>query len=300
MKEIFVLVGLGFLSFVSLTQQATAAKLNALYPLYNYPNWYAPESYIWNEIGSASKDINITTIINPDNGPGLIGSPNIDYHQGLTDLAKGSANIIGYVSTNYGNRDINDVKADILKYNRDFNTENYTVTGIFFDEVSISSDSSFLNYYRKLYDFVKNSADTPTLDFVVFNHGTNAPEIYLNWADVNVIYEGSFSNWYTYTPDSYISNYPLDRLGSLVYSAEGVTDMQAALDLARDRNIGYAFVTDDSLPNPWNKLPSYWNEEVNYMSTTTVPTPSAIYLSGTWLIMILFKKKKVKEYFASI
>ncbi len=291
MKKIFVLISLGFLSTLSMIRDANASNLNLLYPLYSYPNWYSPESYIWDDIATATKAIRITAIVNPDNGPGLINSPNDDYQYGLTELANNNAQMIGYVPTNYGNRNINDVKADILKYNRDFNTQNYQVTGIFFDEVSVSTDSQLLNYYQELYQFVKNSIDTPILDFVVFNHGTNTPEIYFNWADVNIIYEDSFSNWTRYTPDSYINNYYSDGFGALVYSAEEATDMEVALDLILDRNIGYAFITDDSLPNPWDKLPSYWNEEVVFISSTTVPIPSAIYFLGTGLMMIFVRRQ---------
>ncbi len=289
MKKTFVLISLGFLSTLSLIQHASASNLKLLYPLYNYPAWYSPNSYIWNDIAAASKAIRITTIINPDNGPGSISSPNEDYRYGLTELAKSNVKMIGYVATNYGNRDIDDVKADVLKYSRDFNTNDYKVTGIFFDEASVSSDWQPLNYYRELYQFVKNSIDTSALDFVVFNHGTNIPEVYLSLADVNIIYEDSFKNWEKYKPNSHVANNIADGLGALVYAAMNETDMQVAMDLVLDRNIEYAFITDDSLPNPWDELPSYWNQEVAYISQVTVPIPSAIHFLVTGLMMIVFK-----------
>jgi hypothetical protein len=30
----------------------------------------------------------------------------------------------------------------------------------------------------------------------------------------------------------------------------------------RERQIGNCFITDAKLPNPWSRLPRYWDEEV--------------------------------------
>ena len=56
-----------------------------LIPLYSYPNWYDPESYIWDDVAAAASQISITAIINPGNGPGSC-PPNIDYQRGISDL----------------------------------------------------------------------------------------------------------------------------------------------------------------------------------------------------------------------
>jgi len=37
--------------------------------------------------------------------------------------------------------------------------------------------------------------------------------------------------------------------------------------LAVQRNIGLVYVTDDVMPNPWDKLPTYWQEKVKYIKS---------------------------------
>ena len=46
--------------------------------------------------------------------------------------------------------------------------------------------------------------------------------------------------------------------------------MRAVVQLASHRNIGAVYVTDDSLPNPWDTLPPWWSAEANAIATTPV------------------------------
>ena len=55
-----------------------------LIPLYSYPNWYDPGSYIWDDVAAAASQISVTAVINPSNGPG--DPPNADYQLGISDL----------------------------------------------------------------------------------------------------------------------------------------------------------------------------------------------------------------------
>ena len=295
MGKIFV-TGIGVLIGVFAAQLAAATSLSMLYPLYNYPTWWNPDSYIWDDIAAANGTIDITAVINPSDGPGGIGSPNTDYQKGLTDLTAGNVDTLGYVFTEWGNRDIDDVKADIIKYNNDFNPGvDYAVTGIFFDQVSTSTNGDILSYYSELQDFVKNSAEASNLDFVAFNHGTNAPEIYLSLADVNMIFQGTYLDWVSYNTDTYVANYSSSHFGSLVYSTGEVADMQNAIDLALDRNIGFSFVTDDTLSNPWDGFPSYWDDEVNYMATAPVPEPSTWTLFSIGLVGLVAYRWRLRR-----
>src|SRR5262245_59878845 len=86
--------------------------LQILIPLYSYPSWDDPDSYLWDDVVTASKQVPITAIINPDNGPAG-GPPNHDYQIGLAMLRSACVTILGYAPTNYGNRDIAEVKAEV-------------------------------------------------------------------------------------------------------------------------------------------------------------------------------------------
>ena len=41
---------------------------------------------------------------------------------------------------------------------------------------------------------------------------------------------------------------------------------ESYVELARTRNIGCVFITDDTLENPWNTLPEYWEDEVAFVA----------------------------------
>jgi hypothetical protein len=38
--------------------------------------------------------------------------------------------------------------------------------------------------------------------------------------------------------------------------------MRACLQVAVEQKVGYCYVTDAGGANPWQRLPSYWDEEV--------------------------------------
>jgi hypothetical protein len=236
------------------------ACLEVLIPLYIYPTHYNPAFYRWPLIATAHSQILIRAIINPENGAGT-GPPNRDYAQGLQDLRAAHVPLLGYVSTRYGNRNPDEVKAEIDLYE-----EYYEVNGIFLDEAA--SQASQLNYYQDLYAYSKAK---PHLEQVVLNQGTHPDEGYLSRpaADTVVIFENYGREWGTYQPPAYISTYPAERFAVLIHSVPDEEAMKQALDLALERQIRYVYVTDDSPDagdrDPWNQLPSFWAAEVNYI-----------------------------------
>ncbi|NPA95467.1 MAG: Spherulation-specific family 4 [Thermodesulfobacteria bacterium] len=284
-----------FLWLLSLTTSSFAA--NILYPLYSYPNWWNQDAYIWDDIAAAGSTCDITAIINPSNGPGGDDSPNEDYIQGLQDLANGNIKIIGYVPTGYGQRNIEDVEADISKYQRDFAGPGYTVSGIFLDEVSTSEDSTTLNYYENISNFIMDESANPNLDTVVMNHGTRAPAEYLSMADINVIFEGNLDDWNSVEGE--LGSYFPEKTAILVYGVDNVDDMEAIIDRAIQLNITDVFITDDAGSNPWDSLPSYWTQEVEYVaSASPVPLPTSIQLLVVGLVLLMLNRVNVKRGFS--
>lgn len=246
---------------------AAEPQLQILCPLYQYPQWYdAAEFRFWDKVADASYQVPITVIINPASGPGG-GPPNPDYQQGLAVLRSGGQiTILGYVDTNRGERPLHEVKADVDLY-----AEHFEIDGVFFDQVA--SGPRELAYYQEIYTHVK-AANFQAAKMVVINPGNQVYERYLSLpvCDTAVIFENTVSNETTGWPDlssiqaareGYLNKYPRTKFGMLIHSVPDVELMKTLLDQTVASNIGYVYITDDTLPNPWDQLPTFWDEIVN-------------------------------------
>jgi hypothetical protein len=240
-----------------LVLSAQAADLRMLVPLYSYPNWYDPPNYIWDDIAAAATNIPITAIINPNDGPNG-GPPNGDYVVGLDTLRSNGVTMLGYVYTSYGVRPLTNVFPDVDLYDQHFD-----IDGIFVDEAA--SGTNQLDYYQALYDYIKSRTNLHAAT-VVINPGTTADEGYLTRpaCDTAVIFEND-TGWPGYTTDTYVANYPSARFAALFYDAPNAGAMRTNIDLAVQRNITFVYSTDDNGDNPWDELPTYWLDEVNYV-----------------------------------
>ncbi|MCP4366638.1 MAG: hypothetical protein GY797_00780 [Deltaproteobacteria bacterium] len=247
----------------------TETPLQILIPLYNYPARYDESAYFWDDVADANKHVPITVIINPGNGPGN-GEPNNDYQQGLKTLRDAGVTILGYVYTSYGERDIQEVEADVDIYNQYFD-----INGIFFDEVANSSDK--LDYYEKLYHYINNLSH---LDKIFLNPGTTIGSDYFSQLpDATIVISENTSNKSTYQPDDALQTYPAERFAMLIHTVTDVETMKSSIDAALQHNIGYVYLTNDTMPNPWDTLPEFWNEEIEYIasknSESVADTPDA-------------------------
>lgn len=235
---------------------AAGADVRVLLPLYAYPTWWDAASYVWDDVAAAGSRAPITAIINPNNGPDG-GPPNADFVIGMNALRAGGVGMIGYVHTSYGARSAAEVKADIDLY-----SAYYGVGGIFLDEVSTATNK--LAYYADLYAYIKGRTNLP---LVVTNPGTKTPEVYLSFpaTDTSVIFEDG-EGWTTYVPDAYVARYPARCFATLLHDIATAESMRTNVDLAVRRNVGWIYVTDDTLDDPWDTLPSYWAELVDYVA----------------------------------
>ena len=245
--------------------QFPAARANTpeiLLPLYIYPNWYEPENYVWSNVVDAAVKVPITAIINPNNGPDG-KPPNDDYKKGIADLRQADITILGYVYTKYGDRPKEEVIQDIILYAR-----YYDLDGIFLDESA--SNAQQVDYYQEIYNYIKQHTH---LNRVIINPGTHIDEKYLTKpaTDTAVIFENYPQPWEQYQSQPYTKNYRAQHFAILIHSVADPAKMEKYIDLAIARNMGYIYVTDDSPDNedgdPWNSLPSYWQEEVDYIQS---------------------------------
>lgn len=75
----------------------------------------------------------------------------------------------------------------------------------------------------------------------------------------------------------------------LAHTTASAADMRAAIDLAIQRNIGFVYLTDDVLPNPWDTLPSFWQDERDTLEAQNNPpiVPALPGASPLWLMLAM-------------
>ncbi len=166
--------------------------------------------------------------------------------------------MLGYVDTNYTARTLAAVEADIDKF-----YSWYNVDGIFFDQ-GYSADCNQVAYYQALNTYVKAKGGKGV---TIVNYGVNPPSCYINASDILITFEGTMTSYLTWAPSAWEAGFPANRFYNIVY-ATAQTDVAKAVTLGKSRNVGYVYVTDDNLPNPYDNLPAtaYWNIELQALS----------------------------------
>ena len=91
-------------------------------------------------------------------------------------------------------------------------------------------------------------------------------------------YNTGYSN---YVADGWVTKHLARQFCHLPYATPDAATMTNLVNLAARRNAGWIFVTDDSSTNPWDTLPAYWTNEVNYVrSLNQAQPPTLVKLSG--------------------
>jgi hypothetical protein len=269
---------LGLALLVLGAQPVAADQLQALVPAYFYPTG----NPYWGELDAAASQIRVTAIMNPDSGPGSSADPN--YVAAVNNLEAAGGHVLGYVYTSYGTRSLAAVETDINSY-----ISYYHINGIFFDEQS--TDPADVSYYQTLYNYVKSL--NPAYE-VIANPGTNTAQAYLSapTADALVTFEDTATAYASYSPASWTSAYSADDFANLIHTQPTAAGMVADLQLAQQRNAGLVYVTDDTLPNPYDRLPSYWDQEVAAIAASATPEPSSMALLVTGAIAVGLSRMK--------
>jgi hypothetical protein len=96
---------------------------------------------------------------------------------------------------------------------------------------------------------------------VVANPGTGTEQCYEETADRLVTFEGDESAYRRYQPQPWETDEPSDKIWHLVYNVPDTGRASEIVSLSRERNAGHVYVTDDTLDNPWDRLPPtpYWD-----------------------------------------
>lgn len=214
------------------------------------PGYFYPGE-AWDAVVAASDETRIL-IVNPDSGPGAASDPT--YVEAIDRAKAAGILVLGYVSTEYGDRAEANVFADIDNY-----AMWYNVSGFFIDEVSGAAECAF---DKKFYDRVTARAqiDIPG-SYVAFNPGTDTCEYFLNIADAIVIFEDSAEAYEVWAPPDWTRAQPPERFWNLVIDTPE-DKLISTLQRAVASNVSTVYVTDDVLDNPWDSIPTYWDAEI--------------------------------------
>jgi hypothetical protein len=226
------------------------SKVKLLVPAYFYPG--GKELDTWNHLIAAGAKTPIIAIANPASGPGTQIDP--AYTSIIQKAQAGHIQIIAYVSTSYAKRTAAEIKHDI-----DLWVQFYpTIQGVFFDEQT--SEAAKADFYLDIATYARTKIKNA---FVVTNPGTICAEDYFSKkvADTICTVE-SAEGLEKYSPPAWAAKYPAAQFYGLAYKIEKAHGMQTSLKAVEKKHFGYVFITDDKLPNPWDTLPPYWEEEV--------------------------------------
>ncbi|MDD2829698.1 MAG: spherulation-specific family 4 protein [Sulfuricurvum sp.] len=222
-----------------------------LIPLYTYPT-----DSSWQKVAQTAHTKETIAIINPNNGPvDCNTSVASDYRQGITKLKSSSIKIIGYVYTSYSARSEQTVKNDIDTYYSCYPD----LDGIFLDETNSSADTN--HYYDRLYRYIKDHNQSSR---VVVNPGVYPDESIIRASDTTVIYEDSGMNYDTLSPPSYTLHYGAGRFALLAYNAPLTS---AKISKLSTYQLGYIYLTNDTIPNPWDTLTTYFESLIAYIDS---------------------------------
>jgi hypothetical protein len=264
---------------------ARAGSLGALVPAYFYPGTGGPGGVGdgWAAMAAAASQIPVTAILNPNSGP-LPGPPDPNYVNAMTNLENAGGTAVAYVFTNYGNAPLATVEGEITTYISQYGK---LINGFFLDGMS-TNPAEISPYYQPLYAYIKGLFSSYQ---VIGNPGTNTDEGYLKapTADILVTYENNtqVQSYLTYQPSPWVFNYSSSHFANIIYNqpnAQGSDSMVTDVNLAFfHNNTGSVYVTDQTLPNPYGQLPSYWNQEVTAIAS--VPEPAALVLLASGCLL---------------
>jgi hypothetical protein len=167
--------------------------------------------------------------------------------------------VLGYASTDYGQRPAAAVEADVRHYRAW-----YGVTDTFLDLAA--SGAGQLGYYRALAGVIRAVNPGAT---VWLNPGGYPDQGYMSVGNVVMVFEGPYASYRDLQVPSWAARYPAARFAHTIY-ATPASDLASAVSLSGSRGAGYVYVTDRSGANPYSGLPGYWSSENTAITSSCV------------------------------
>ena len=223
------------------TATPVASPSGTIVPLYTDPDHSSWAALV--AAKAAHPTVGIIAVINPNSGPG--SSAQADYTAGIAKLIAANIRVIGYVGTGYTAKTPAAVKAEMDRWKMYYPT----LQGIFFDEQS--NKAEHVAYYRDLSQYAKARG----LSYTVGNPGSDTAESFVGAMDMMLIDESDglpplsrLQGWH--------ANHAASNFGIIPYA----TAMDAAFVREARKHVGYIYLQNDDLPNPWDTLPSYFDD----------------------------------------
>lgn len=226
-----------------------------LVPLYVYPADIHTNP-VYNRLIDLKRryeTVPIWVILNPASGPGKTADAN--YLKAIGRLKGAGCVVLGYVSTGYGKRSVNDVKKEMEQWLKIYPN----IQGIFFDEMIYEDTPEAVKYQTGLNTLASSLGFWPS----VANPGADTPGRYFaaKAADVIVIHEGDAWPGEARIKGDYFGGYsdfpPFSR-AVLVHSMK--TFDPKSLAMVR-KYVRWVYITDDpyrlndpKADNPWDSL----------------------------------------------
>jgi hypothetical protein len=214
------------------------SKTGIMYPLFGLPGQTWDDMI---EYRKAHPSLPWIAIINPLNGP---GDPNYVFETYVEKMQEANIQVLGYVSTYWSAVPLETIKDDIDKYK-----EYFGVDGIFLDEMSNRLDD--VDHYREISTYARSVG----MKYVVGNTGTDAAPDYVDIVDNIVISEGygeptlsRLAGWHV--------PHGRDNFSYIAYNRNTVDPQYV---ITSTHFASYIYITDDYLPNPYDKMPSHFD-----------------------------------------
>jgi hypothetical protein len=152
--------------------------------------------------------------------------------------------VLGYVATTYAKKPVGTVHAEVDAYGSFYTG----IEGIMFDEMSNTPGDEA--YYQGLDTYVKGKGYSVT----VGNPGTDVPASFIGVLDTLFVYESGGLPDVGKLPAYYASHSKSD----FALIAYGVAAVDTAFVASARQHVGFVYLTDDTLPNPYDTLPAYF------------------------------------------
>jgi hypothetical protein len=241
-------------------EAAIKEKKSIIIPMYIYPN-SGIDTISYQQIINARKnypDVPIYVILNPNSGPG--SDIDLNYSEVAKYFKKIGIILIGYIYSNYGNRSLADMEADIDKW-----SIFYQPDGIFIDEFPSTYNPSKDLLYAELYSYIKNK----NLNYIIVNPGVAIDKQWFfgskKW-DALTIWDNSLlpnSVDQLYGNDTLFYKRQDNKYACLAYNINFL-NINSNIFL---QECDLIYITSGRTSNPWSTLSPYLDKLISILAT---------------------------------